>query len=1161
MTAAKYGRCARGVACPAFAVLAVLLVTGRARAQEIVVPHAPVSTQAQGVSAMGSAVRVRPEDIEANAMATGREGMRKTIEGLLIPKLAAAKQTMSGDVAATDPVLRKLFEAYEQMMDEKYAEAIPALEASLRVRTDDAAVWVSLGWAYWSVNRRDDAIKLWKTIQKIDPQNSQAYALLGTAYFGLKDVGQAEWNLRRSLELKPEQFEIQMMLGVLYRWYARNADSVRVLRPLHVKFPDRLDVTDEFALSLYNNADFEEAAPLLKISAAAHPKDSRYATALVRSLLRIGQVEEARKLAGDALKADASSTELLLLDSEIALKSGDRDKAEDRLDKVVRETKDEELRDEAARSLLRLQMARHQEDAYAHPVSRSIRVAELMVDKNTNSVDWRILLGELYLMNKEYKPAKDIFGRVLEKQNSNNGRGLAGLFEIGQATRAPIDSARALDRIRQFNPQDPYWFERCCRFELSRNNISGAFDAARQLEQAGNGGAAAVLLYRDLSAYELIDRVSLRQFRSHVLALKKAGYHFVRMEDLVGAVSHEGAPPANRWAGSGSSARERMVLIAFDGPGNDTLRMADAVAEELNVPMTAFLAPPFASANVVAGAVDWNQFMGIYTQGHWSVGAMLSQAMYPLPVDATGRTGMPLANRLWREGGGLESLQDYTVRLDTLYSESKKAIESRIGKGKCVAVRYPRGDIGQMDVSNVTNAPEINLEAAGRSFQMGFINSEFGYAVHGNNPLLFQAYMPNDHDSPEQLLSLLVERHPIDIARRLRVQLCTLDGRVHEARMLLDILQRDGFPSNAFARLDKFVTDRTILRGGTTSPIEPNETKDSSDYLDNPYIAGAMQYYQDSEKRRNLRGEISAGLDPVPGWHLEVFGGRGRLRQGAPSALDQGSQVTNTHAIAVDETTLGLRANYKFFSDSPRVRPIAANGWIAQRSYSGDADSSGLAYGVSAGTRILPPVDVQAGYEHDFMYSALSVKNDTTYNRKWAGGVWMVTDVVRVRGTYSDFDISDGNSRVHYDISPMVKVLDDHGVWLGLAYAHVNADRRSAEYWSPYNERQITAVAEWVDRTRWLSYEFTAQAGVGSEAVRPEDTAAYERLREQAIKQNWLDQLGAAPESSWTPIYGLSGLLQADLSRNFSGYAQSAYIRTPNHNEFYFSTGLKLTFY
>ncbi|HEV2668200.1 MAG TPA: tetratricopeptide repeat protein, partial [Blastocatellia bacterium] len=68
------------------------------------------------------------------------------------------------------------------MRQERYADAIPAIERVLASRAEDDATLYNLGFVYWKANRFDESADALQRAIKVKPDSAQLYELLSHVY-------------------------------------------------------------------------------------------------------------------------------------------------------------------------------------------------------------------------------------------------------------------------------------------------------------------------------------------------------------------------------------------------------------------------------------------------------------------------------------------------------------------------------------------------------------------------------------------------------------------------------------------------------------------------------------------------------------------------------------------------------------------------------------------------------------------------------------------------------------------------------------------------------------------------------------------------------------------------------------------------------------------
>jgi len=199
----------------------------------------------------------------------------------------------------------------------------------------------------------------------------------------------------------------------------------------------------------------------------------------------------------------------------------------------------------------------------------------------------------------------------------------------------------------------------------------------------------------------------------------------------------------------------------------------------------------------------WDMLREYQKAGCWHFGGHTLYAHDRAPVDAAQRLGFALPNHLWVAADQrMETDAEYAARLSREYDECHDLITHQLGhSNECNFFAYPFGDIGQITRSNDREAPRKNLEHAVRSYAAGFIQTGFGYAVAGDNPLLYQRFEPDRCDSAADVLNHVLVNHPVQLARRMRADLAAFEDKRHLLLSTLRAMQLDGYPAAAFQKL------------------------------------------------------------------------------------------------------------------------------------------------------------------------------------------------------------------------------------------------------------------------------------------------------------------------------------------------------------------------
>jgi Flp pilus assembly protein TadD len=100
--------------------------------------------------------------------------------------------------------------------DARFAQAITAYQATLKLQPDKAGAYTNIGVVYYQTNKLDEAIGQFEQALKLDAQDAETHYLLGAAYVQKDNVAKAEAEFNTALGLKPELAPAHIGLGNIY---------------------------------------------------------------------------------------------------------------------------------------------------------------------------------------------------------------------------------------------------------------------------------------------------------------------------------------------------------------------------------------------------------------------------------------------------------------------------------------------------------------------------------------------------------------------------------------------------------------------------------------------------------------------------------------------------------------------------------------------------------------------------------------------------------------------------------------------------------------------------------------------------------------------------------------------------------------------------------
>lgn len=1084
--------------------------------------------------------------------------------------LAPVIRPVTNPAPAAATVTRdRLEEGIALAREQRHAEAIPILEEVIRMEPTSMPAWEQLGWCYWMSGRKEDAVALWQRLLALDPGNPAPYSYLGRAAVANNDLEKAAEYNRKSLELNPNQPNVRFDLARILLWKGTPDDAMPILEEIAARDPNRVDVMLELARAKTFAWQFESALPLWQKLRETAPDELSYMAAEALCRLHTNEPDAARELATRVLETLPNDPYALDVMACLAEFSESPASAIPHFRKLMEVAATPQERERWRVRTIRMMVRLNRAEPRVHGLRDAVSLTRERIEYDPKSVDARLLLAELQLMDGMLPDAERQFIAVLREFNPYNIRARRGLMETYLAAKQYDRAREQLVAISRFNPQDPYLLYQLARLESARGDFFKAHEALDKLEAAGQRGAVAVLLYHGLTPSRYFsEALAVERFREHIVALQKVRARFVTCSEIpqmLGQNRTQSPSSQPVLLGPGfarpAGALPLTVAISFDDARRDSMKYGTEIGKELG---TVF------SMHVPAGYIlrnhsfisSWDQLRKYQQEGCWEFGGHMLDGAILAPVDSSGRQWHALPNLNWNTNAArMETLAEYERRLGTEFSESRRVLTEQLG-GPMNYVSYPFGDIGQEDETNVDDPSGRILVHARRHFEAGFIQSVFGYAVAGDDPLLYQRHEMDRWMSGEDMVDYLYEHHPIFLARRLRAEYSALQGKLYRAREALESLELDGYPERPLAKVKKYVNDRLSQAFG--APVQGPGSITKSPWtveIRKPYVGANGEFFRDNQERRNWRLFGLAGVNVTPNLLLEGRAGIGRLTQDVTDIVTNAvvaGATTNTtfsgssNRIDIDERDAGGRVVFTF------PNGIYLAGDVLQRSFSGDVSRDRIAWALETQVRPFQPLDILARYEHDMAPSALAVLQDIEYDLFTVVGNVRVRDDWNVVAAATRYDFSDDNTRDHLTATSSWTLDPRTGLRLGARVSYDTAEQESRAYWTPYHLQRYYAEGGFQGNYLRMYYNVRLRLGIGREDVRPEELQRYQATVARAAVQQF--DAGPPPEEDWETVFGLAASARRPIGEHWVVNGEFSYNKNPNYNEVTLLGGLRYRF-
>jgi len=692
--------------------------------------------------------------------------------------------------------------ALDMIRADRVAEGCALLEKLIETNPAYMKAWNLLGKTYWRNSRQEDAIRLWKNLNAIAPAELFAHNALGDAYRTLNELEKAIEAYRASLRINPQQPKVSLHLGKVLRWSGNLDEAIAILEPLLQNNPGQSDIKSELARAYLTSRHYDKALPLWNDLLAQDPEDLEYLTRQTVALFYAGDPSKAVMQADWVASNNPTNSQILSLLADAEEFSGYLVKAIPHLNKLYDlKTKPAKKRGVLNRliSLYNRTYDQHREELQLDDLCNRIREQIKLEPLNP---DLYLALADIYIMKDDLDVAASGYQLVLDTMNPWNIRAHRGLFEVAMARNDFKAAEKEFAAIRSFNPLDPYLHYIKARLFADESRYQKAFKELDQLEEQGFRGSVAMLLYHGLSISDTSALMPINVFKGHMESLRAAGYRFITAAEIPEYFEQY----TRRRELLGITNIERVVCITFDDARRDAMRIGTPVAKDLDLVISMHV-PVGYVAHQHPFLCTWEMLKEFEATGRWIMGGHLYMAHEREPIDAAGNLCYPLANRLWlKDADRLETTNEYTARLAFEYGESQTLIKENLKTASaCPFVAYPFGDVGQQTLCNVSNAVALNLAECAKYYQLGFIQSPFGYAMIDDNPLLYQRTEGERWETGSNLVVRLLKNHPVLLARRVRAELASVAGKKFMAQDALYALQEGGFPPSLLEKTWQYV--------------------------------------------------------------------------------------------------------------------------------------------------------------------------------------------------------------------------------------------------------------------------------------------------------------------------------------------------------------------
>ncbi len=237
------------------------------------------------------------------------------------------------------------------------------------------------------------------------------------------------------------------------------------------------------------------------------------------------------------------------------------------------------------------------------------------------------------------------------------------------------------------------------------------------IEQGESAQAVPILMYHGvLVRGELGINTTREQFISHMEMLKKEGYQTISINEYDLYRQGDFVLPA------------KPIIITFDDGRKDSYYTVDKIFEKLGFKATIFIASIKANQNDPF-FLSWNELKKIQKNNRWEIEAHGRHSHDVVIADNNGTEGRYLTSRIYNPINGLESAEDFDLRIENDYKDSIDDLYNNLG----ISAQYyaiPLSDYGE-NSSNYSESALLNLELTKKYFKFAFVqNAADEYGVY-----------------------------------------------------------------------------------------------------------------------------------------------------------------------------------------------------------------------------------------------------------------------------------------------------------------------------------------------------------------------------------------------------------------------------------------------
>lgn len=243
--------------------------------------------------------------------------------------------------------------------------------------------------------------------------------------------------------------------------------------------------------------------------------------------------------------------------------------------------------------------------------------------------------------------------------------------------------------------------------------------AVNDVFTSGEAKDVPVLIYHGIVQASDGSNTPNENFEEQMLALKRAGYQTIALEDLYAFLRGEKKLPA------------KSFLLTFDDGRKDSYYPVDPVLAALDYNAVMFATSKFSLSDKSEYYLTAEELKQMQGTGRWEIASHGENSHEFYPVNAEGSRGNFFSNKLWlAEKNRLETDEEFTARINSDLLGSKDNFEKSLGI-KVLGFAFPFGNFG-FPTENFPGAQDIVIQKAKEVYPMSFYQFATEYRFNSN---------------------------------------------------------------------------------------------------------------------------------------------------------------------------------------------------------------------------------------------------------------------------------------------------------------------------------------------------------------------------------------------------------------------------------------------